>query len=93
MANYNDPSDVEFFSETVVRRIYGDISKKLTEKGLFGKQGDPLYEKSVFILAQARTLPHILLDKTLSEQEKRETLNTSIKDIRQNLEELERALA
>ena len=92
MANFNDLADVEFFSETIVRRIYGDISKKLTEKGVFGDHGDPLYEKSLAVLAQARALPEILLDETLTQHEKDEKLDAAIGGVQRDLEELERAL-
>ncbi|MBP3372847.1 MAG: hypothetical protein J6L88_10040 [Clostridia bacterium] len=92
MVTINDLPDIEAYCDTIIRRIHGEISRKLEEKGVFGDRIDPLYALTLSVLSQARTLPWHLLDDSRSPEETDRAFNTAMQQLKQDLSTLENSL-
>jgi hypothetical protein len=70
MATINELPKIEGIRDFFKSEIYGEVSTLLTKKGCFGDRDNPLYERSLNILAEANSLIDICLDEHISPEEK-----------------------
>ena len=92
MYTINDISHIESLADSYVRQIYGDISRVLTEKGIFGDRSNPLYLQSLDIICRARGLTDVFFDTALSPEEADAKLRLALKTLDEDLSALQKAL-
>ena len=92
MYTINDIAHIEFLADSYVRQIHGDISRALTEKGIFGDKSNLLYLQSLDIICRARGLTDVFFDAALSPEEADAKLRLALKTLDEDLSALQKAL-
>jgi len=92
MATINDLPKIEGIRDFFKGEIYGEVSSLLDKKGCFGDCNNPLYSRSLDILAGANELVDICFDEALSPQERDVVIEQKLEVLYKELADLKKEL-
>lgn len=92
MATIDDLPKAEGIRDFYRGEIYGEIGDLLIDKGVFGDKENCLYQESLNILDMAYSLPDVILNDSISPEEKDEIMEKRTRELAERLSALRAAL-